>query len=80
LGSTGTYTFEPEILELVPSGKDFDIGSQLFAQLVALKLPFFVQYRPLNWNDISRVSDYWSVLQRVLRGEIAKRSRPGREA
>lgn len=42
-------------------------------------LPFYAQNRPFNWIDIGRVSDYWSVLQRVLNGEVAQMNMPGRE-
>ncbi|MDP3650216.1 MAG: NDP-sugar synthase [Rhodoferax sp.] len=79
LASTGIYLFEPEVLELVPPGVVYDIGSQLFPQLVEKKLPFYAQNRFFNWIDIGRVSDYWSVLQRVLRGEVAEMKMPGRE-
>ena len=79
LASTGIYIFEPEVLQKVPSGTVYDIGSQLFPQLVAEKLPFFAQTRFFNWLDIGRVSDYWSILQRVLRGEVADMNMPGRE-
>jgi len=77
--STGIYIFEPSVLDLVPSGRVFDIGSQLFPMLVEQELPFFAQERVFNWIDIGRVSDYWSVLQRVLRGEIADMTMPGKE-
>ena len=79
LASTGIYLFEPEILQKIPSDTVYDIGSQLFPQLVAEQVPFFVQDRPFTWLDIGRVSDYWSVLQRVLRGEIDYMKMPGRE-
>jgi mannose-1-phosphate guanylyltransferase len=79
LASTGIYIFEPEVLNLVPPGTVYDIGAELFPQLVAKKLPFYVQNRPFNWIDIGRVSDYWSVLQRVLAGEVAEMKMPGRE-
>lgn len=79
LASTGIYIFEPEILNLVPSGQVYDIGSQLFPQLVEKKLPFYAQKRFFNWIDIGRMSDYWSVLQRVLRGEVTEMNMPGRE-
>jgi mannose-1-phosphate guanylyltransferase len=79
LASTGIYIFEPEVLNLVPPGVIYDIGSELFPQLVAQDLPFFTQNRPFNWIDIGRVSDYWSVLQRVLRGEVDQMNMPGRE-
>ncbi len=79
LASTGIYIFEPEVLEKVPSNTVYDIGSQLFPQLVAEKFPFFAQTRAFNWLDIGRVGDYWSILQRVLRGEVAEMKMPGRE-
>lgn len=79
LASTGIYIFEPEVLHKVPSGTVYDIGSQLFPQLVAEQVPFFVQNRPFNWLDIGRVSDYWLVLQRVLKGEIGYMKMPGRQ-
>lgn len=79
LASTGIYIFEPSVLDRIPPGRSFDIGSELFPQLVADKVPFFAQNRFFNWIDIGRVSDYWSVLQRVLRGEVAELNIPGKE-
>ena len=79
LASTGIYIFEPEVMDLVPPNTVYDIGSQLFPQLVEQKLPFYAQKQFFNWIDIGRVSDYWSVLQRVLRGEVAEMNMPGRE-
>jgi mannose-1-phosphate guanylyltransferase len=79
LASTGIYIFEPEILEKVPKGKVYDIGSELFPQLAQDGSPFFVQNRPFHWIDIGRVSDYWTVLQRVLKGEVENMPMPGKE-
>ena len=79
LASTGIYIFEPSVIDLIPPGREFDIGSQLFPMLVDKGLPFFAQTRHFNWIDIGRVSDYWSVCQRVLRGEIAQMEMPGTE-
>lgn len=79
LASTGIYIFEPEVLELIPSGVVYDIGAQLFPAIVALQKPFFVQSRPFHWIDIGRVSDYWSVLQRVIAGTIPSLHMPGHE-
>lgn len=79
LASTGIYLFEPEVVDLIPSGQVFDIGSQLFPMLVEQGLPFYAQKRFFNWIDIGRVSDYWSVLQRVIRGEVVQMDMPGKE-
>jgi mannose-1-phosphate guanylyltransferase len=75
--STGIYIFEPEVLELIPSGVPFDIGSQLFPLLAERGLPFYAQRRPFNWLDIGSVSDYWEVLQNVLMGEVNNMDVPG---
>lgn len=79
LASTGIYIFEPEVLDLVPSNVTFDIGSQLFPLMAEKGFPFYAQNRFFNWIDIGRVTDYWSVLQRVLRGEVAEMTMPGKE-
>ena len=75
--STGIYIFEPEVIDLIPSGQSFDIGSQLFPLLAERGLPFYAQRRPFNWLDIGSVSDYWEVLQNVLMGEVAHMDVPG---
>lgn len=79
LASTGIYFFEPEALDLIPSGEVFDIGSQLFPLLVEKGLPFYAQKRFYHWIDIGRISDYWEVLQRVLLGEISYMEMPGKQ-
>lgn len=75
--STGIYIFEPEVIDLIPSGVPFDIGSELFPLLAERGLPFYAQRRPFNWLDIGSVSDYWEVLQNVLMGEVAHMDVPG---
>lgn len=77
--STGIYIFEPEVLDLIPSGEEFDIGSQLFPLMVERGLPFFAQTCDFHWIDIGTVTEYWSVVQAVLRGEVNGMSLPGRE-
>ena len=79
LASTGIYLFEPQVLEMVPPDEVFDIGSQLFPLMAEQGLPFYVQSRYFNWIDIGRVTDYWAVCQRVLRGEVAQMDMPGTE-
>ncbi len=77
--STGIYIFEPQVMELIPAGTPFDIGGDLFPLLVAQDMPFYAQNQKFSWIDIGRISDYWSVLQRVMRGEIADMRMPGEE-
>lgn len=79
LASTGIYIFEPEALNLISSGSTFDIGSDLFPLLVERSLPFYAINHPFNWIDIGLVSDYWLVMQQVMRGEVPSMTMPGRE-
>jgi mannose-1-phosphate guanylyltransferase len=75
--STGIYIFEPEIMNWIPSGQNFDIGADLFPLLAANGVAFFAQSRAFNWVDIGSVSDYWEVLQQVMLGNIANLRVPG---
>ena len=75
--STGIYIFEPEVIDLIPAGVPFDIGSELFPLLAERGLPFYAQTRPFNWLDIGTMSDYWEVLQAVLTGEVNHMDVPG---
>ncbi len=79
LASTGIYIFEPEALQLIPSGSAFDIGSDLFPLLVENKLPFYAIKQHFNWIDIGLVSDYWEVMQQVMRGEVSAMQMPGKQ-
>ena len=78
LASTGIYIFEPPVLDLVPPARP-SISAASCSLAGRAGLPFFAQTRFFNWIDIGRLSDYWSVLQRVLRGEIAQMEMPGTE-
>ncbi len=75
--STGIYIFEREVIDLIPAGVPFDIGSELFPLLAERGLPFYAQRRPFNWLDIGTMSDYWEVLQTVLTGEVNHMDVPG---
>gem|GEM_PF-4430286 len=65
------------MIDLIPPGKAFDIGSELFPLLAERGLPFYAQTRPFNWLDIGTMSDYWEVLQTVLTGEVNHMDVPG---
>ena len=79
LASTGIYIFEPEIIDLIPSGRMFDIGSELFPLLIEKGVSFYAQSRDFDWIDIGNVKDFWSVSQSVLRGEVEHMVMPGTE-
>lgn len=77
--STGIYIFEPEALDLIPAGVEFDIGSELFPLMVEQGLSFYAHTSHFNWVDIGTVADYWAVTQSILTGEVSGLELPGRE-
>ncbi len=77
--NTGIYIFEPEILDYIPSGQEYDIGSQLFPKLVEMNAPFYGLPMDFEWVDIGKVPDYWHAIRGVLSGEVKNVAIPGRE-
>lgn len=77
--NTGIYIFEPEILDYIPSGQEFDIGGELFPKLVEMGAPFYGKAMDFEWVDIGKVPDYWQAIRGVLTGEIKNVDIPGRE-
>ncbi|MGZ5819102.1 MAG: sugar phosphate nucleotidyltransferase [Burkholderiaceae bacterium] len=75
--STGIYIFEPEAIDLIPSGEVFDIGSQLFPLMAKNGLPFYALKQDFQWLDIGSVTDYWGVLQGLLSGDVSGMEMPG---
>lgn len=77
--NTGIYIFEPEILDYIPSGQEYDIGSQLFPKLVEMNAPFYGVSMEFEWVDIGKVPDYWQAIQDVLLGKVRNVNIPGEE-
>jgi mannose-1-phosphate guanylyltransferase len=77
--NTGIYIFEPEVLDYIPSGQEFDIGADLFPKLVEMGAPFYAVPMEFEWVDIGKVPDYWHAIRSVLLGEIKNVSVPGKE-
>lgn len=79
LVNTGIYIFEPEVLDLIPSGQDYDIGGELFPDIVQRGLPFYAIHEPFNWIDIGRLSDYWEANQQLMQGKLRDIQMPGKQ-
>ncbi|AUS99059.1 mannose-1-phosphate guanyltransferase [Nostoc sp. CENA543] len=77
--NTGIYIFEPEVFKYIPSGVEYDIGSQLFPKLVEIGAPFYAIPMEFEWVDIGKVPDYWRAIRGVLLGEIKNVQIPGHE-
>lgn len=77
--NTGIYIFEPEVLDYIPSGQEFDIGADLFPKLVEMGAAFYAVPMEFEWVDIGKVPDYWHAIRSVLLGEIKNVSVPGKQ-
>ncbi|MBD1861744.1 MULTISPECIES: sugar phosphate nucleotidyltransferase [Trichocoleus] len=77
--NTGIYIFEPEVLDYVPSGCEFDIGGELFPKLVEMAAPFYGVTMDFEWVDIGKVPDYWRAVRGVLQGDVKNVQIPGHE-
>jgi len=77
--NTGIYIFEPEIIDYIPPQQEYDLGGQLFPQLVAQNAPFYAVAMDFEWVDIGKVPDYWQAIRGVLLREIKNVDIPGTE-
>jgi mannose-1-phosphate guanylyltransferase len=77
--NTGIYIFEPAVLDFIPSGETFDIGSDLFPKLVKAGAPFYALPMEFEWVDIGKVPDYWQAIRSVLLGHVRQVQVPGVE-
>jgi mannose-1-phosphate guanylyltransferase len=66
MASTGIYLVEPAAIDFIPPDRPYDIGSELFPDLVRRGLPFYNQCREFQWIDIGRVGDYWRIIQQLM--------------
>ncbi|AFY78440.1 Nucleoside-diphosphate-sugar pyrophosphorylase family protein [Pleurocapsa sp. PCC 7327] len=77
--NTGIYIFEPEVIDFIPPGIEYDLGSQLFPKLVEKGAPFYAVNMDFEWVDIGKVPDYWHAIRAILLREIKNVEIPGIE-
>ena len=77
--NTGIYLFEPGIFNFIPAGVVFDIGSELFPQLIAGGEKVCAISLPFEWVDIGCIADFWEATRLILEGKVKGVKIPGRE-
>ena len=78
LVNTGIYVFEPAVLRHIPDTVPYDLGSQVFPDLVARGLPVLGASLPMTWLDIGRLADYHRVCMMAVSGEVPGYRPPAR--
>lgn len=68
--NTGIYIFEPEILEYIPTGREFDFSRNLFPLLMKEGVPIYGYQASGYWRDIGDLSVYRTTHREILEGVV----------
>ncbi len=68
--NTGIYVLEPEALEFVPEGKEFDFSKHLFPLLMEKQVPLYGCVATGYWRDIGNLTEYRQAQVDILKGEV----------
>jgi mannose-1-phosphate guanylyltransferase/phosphomannomutase len=71
--NTGIYVLEPEVLEYVPPGEEFDFAKHLFPLLLDKGLPLFGFVADGYWADVGHLDAYLEVHRDILDGKVGIR-------
>jgi NDP-sugar pyrophosphorylase family protein len=76
--NTGIYLFEPEVLKLIPKGRPYDFGHELWPKLLKMKAPIYAYETRAYWCDVGNLSEYRRCQVDCLAGRVNLQI-PGRE-
>ena len=79
LANTGIYIFEPEVLDYVPTGEEYDLGGDLFPLLAEKSDRLFGAVENFDWLDIGNISDFRAATRQMLVKPPVGLALPGKE-
>ncbi|MCI0706383.1 MAG: nucleotidyltransferase, partial [Ignavibacteriae bacterium] len=68
--NTGIYIFEPEVLDFIPKGEEFDFSKNLFPLLLEQDLGLYGYIAEGYWRDIGNLSEYQEAHNDILRSTV----------
>ncbi len=68
--NTGIYMIEPEILQHIPHGENFDFAKDLFPTLMENDIPLWGYSAKGYWRDVGNPISYREVYEDIFNGEI----------
>src|SRR4051812_24759188 len=68
--NTGIYILEPEVLELMPEGKEFDFSKNLFPLMLEHGMPLYGYISAGYWKDIGTLPEYLLAHGDILKGQV----------
>lgn len=69
--NTGIYIIEPEILDYIPAGKNFDFSKDLFPLLMEQGIDLFGCMQKGYWRDVGNPESYRDVHEDILKGRVS---------
>lgn len=72
LVNTGLYVLEPEVLEYIPAGREYDFARDLFPKLLAVEKKLYGHEATGFWVDVGRPEKYMEAIRWAL-GKRKKR-------
>ena len=70
LVKTGIYMFEPEVLDLIPSGEFYDFGKQVFPGLLEAGKTFMGYRTNEYWRDVGNLKEYRECHDDFFNGDL----------
>lgn len=68
--NTGIYIIEPEILDYIPKGENFDFAKDLFPRLMREGIDLMAGYAEGYWRDVGNPESYRDVYDDILTGKV----------
>ena len=68
--NTGIYIIEPEILDYIPEGENFDFAKDLFPTLMEEKIPLMAHNLQGYWRDVGNPQSYREVYEDIFAGDV----------
>ncbi len=79
VANSGIYIFEPKVIDYIPHGVAYDIGSQLLPDLVSRGERLYGYKADFNWITVGELRDYHVCLTRLLKNPPPNFAKPGNE-
>jgi len=68
--NTGIYIMEPEILNFIPKGENYDFAKDLFVRLMSSNITIWGCHVEGYWRDVGNPQSYREVYQDIFEGKI----------
>lgn len=68
--NTGIYILEPECLEHIPAGREYDFSKDLFPKLLAEGKPLYGYVADGYWKDIGTIGEYRLAHRDLVEGKV----------